>query len=418
MNAPSELPDLGFVWPAEGGCRVPYRVFTDPALYALEQEKIFRGPVSSFVALDPEIPNPGDFKATHIGDTPVVVNRAQDGTAHAFVNSCAHRGALLCRVPRGNVDAHVCVYHQWAFDLEGNLRGIPFRRGLNGNGGMPKDFDMKQHGLHTLRVESYGGMIFATFDHDMESLADFLGPMTCKAIDRIMRRPIKVLGDQRQYVKANWKLYEENTRDPYHASLLHLFHTTFGLYRSSQKGVSVMDERRMHSMLTASQGTDQGSEEAYKDLRTYDEGFTLQDPSLLAGRPEFDDGVTLVILAIFPSVILQQIANTLAVRQIVPHGVDSFELVWTQFGYADDDAEMEAIRIKQGNLIGPAGLISMEDGEATQIVQNAVIRESNTVSCIEMGGREAADADHLVTEGAIIGFWEQYRQRMGIALGK
>jgi anthranilate 1,2-dioxygenase large subunit len=224
-----------------------------------------------------------------------------------------------------------------------------------------------------------------------------------------------VLGDQRQYVAGNWKLYAENTRDPYHASLLHLFHCTFGLYRSSQKGVSVMDDRRRHSMLTAMRGTDEGQLDDYKDTRTFNSDFTLADPSVLAGRPEFDDGITLVILAVFPNLVVQQIANTLAVRQIIPRGVDKFELVWTQFGYADDDAQMDAIRNKQGNLIGPAGLISMEDGEAVEIVHRSIVRDQDKFSYIAMGGEQAKDAEHLGTEGSSIGFWEYYRQAMGWA---
>ena len=413
MNAIRE-PALGHLrWPTAGGSQVPYGVFTDPAVYELEQHRLFRGENWSFVALEAEIPASGDYKATFVGDTPVVVSRAEDGSIHAYVNRCAHRGAAICRELRGNVQNHQCVYHQWAYDLKGNLIGVPFRRGLNGQGGMPADFDMKKHGLQKLRVESYAGLVFATFSQSVEPLQDYLGPMPCKAIDRIMSRPITVLGDQRQYVAGNWKLYAENTRDPYHASLLHLFHCTFGLYRSSQKGVSVMDDKRRHSMLTAMRGTDEGKVDEYKDTRTFNADFTLADPSLLAGRPEFDDGVTLVILAVFPNLVVQQIANTLAVRQIIPRGVDKFELVWTQFGYADDDAQMQAIRNKQGNLIGPAGLISMEDGEAVEIVHRSIVRDQDQTSYIAMGGEQAKDAEHLVTEGSIIGFWEYYRDVMG-----
>ena len=220
MNAITQL-DLTAAT-GDGACRVPYGVFTDPDVYAIEQERLFRGPAWSFVALEAEIPNPGDYKLTYVGDTPVVVNRAADGRVHAFVNRCAHRGAALCRELRGNVTSHVCVYHQWAYDLEGNLVGVPFRRGLNGQGGMPADFDMRQHGLDKLRVDSYAGLVFATFSATVEALPDYLGPMPRAAIDRIFNRPIRVLGDQRQYIGGNWKLYAENTRDPYHASLLHV----------------------------------------------------------------------------------------------------------------------------------------------------------------------------------------------------
>ena len=399
-------------WPQSGeGLRVPYRVFTDPDIYALEQERIFRGPAWSFVALEAEIGEPGDFKSTFVGDTPVIVSRDMEGEVHVFANRCAHRGALVCRTLRGNSNHFMCVYHQWTYDMKGNLTGVPFRRGIGGQGGMPKDFDMQQHRLHKLQVACESGLVFATFAADAEPLQAYLGENVVAAIRRIFNRPIEILGDQRQLVRGNWKLYAENTRDPYHASLLHLFHCTFGLYRSTQKGASVMDVSKRHSLLTASQGTDEGTE-TYQDSRSYNPDYTLQDPSLLAGRKEFDDGVTLVILATFPNLVVQQIANTLAVRQSVPCGVDSFELVWTQFGYADDDEEMRGIRIKQGNLIGPAGLISMEDGEAVELVQNAVVRDKEESSYVAMGGGYADDAQHLVTEGAIIGFWSNYRALM------
>lgn len=403
---------------APQACQVPYRVFTDPRFYALEQQRIFRGENWSFVGLEAEIPNPGDYKATAVGDTPVIVTRDTDGSVNVVQNRCAHRGALICRALRGNAKHLECVYHQWAYNLKGDLIGVPFRRGVQGNGGMPEDFVLGEHGLDRLRVETLNGLIFASFSPTVMALRAYLGPVVVGQIERIMNRPIRVLGDQRQYIHGNWKLYAENVRDPYHASLLHLFHTTFGLYRSTQQGKSVMDESRRHSLLFASSGSndDKKDKEAYKGARTFDTGFHLQDPSVLKGRQEFADGVTLVILATFPNFVLQQIANTLAVRQIVTYGPDAFELVWTHFGYADDDAEMQAIRIKQANLIGPAGYVSMEDGEAVEIVHRAVAGEDTKASYIAMGGGRADDADHLVTEGAIIGFWQTYRNIVGFDL--
>jgi anthranilate 1,2-dioxygenase large subunit len=103
--------------------------------------------------------------------------------------------------------------------------------------------------------------------------------------------------------------------------------------------------------------------------------YKLADESLLAGQQEFEDGHSLDILSMFPSLILQQIQNTLAFRQILPKGKDEFELVWTYFGYKDDTEELRNIRLKQFNLIGPGGLISMEDGESTELCQKAVVRD-------------------------------------------
>ncbi|HAC34422.1 MAG TPA: Rieske (2Fe-2S) protein, partial [Gammaproteobacteria bacterium] len=170
MNAPQQLNLDNFSWPDEGLTRVPYRIFTDPAVHDLEQQRIFRGPTWSYAGIEAELPNPGDYITTFIGDTPVVVSRDQQGGIHAFVNRCAHRGALVCRQLRGNTDVHTCVYHQWAFDHKGDLVGVPFRRGLAGKGGYPKDFDMAQHGLQKLRVSTLHGLIYVTFDQDLEPL--------------------------------------------------------------------------------------------------------------------------------------------------------------------------------------------------------------------------------------------------------
>jgi anthranilate 1,2-dioxygenase large subunit len=88
-------------WPqTEGVRRVPYRVFTDPAVYEREQERLFGGRSWNYVALDAELPNPGDFKATFIADTPVIVCRNRDGEPNAMVKPvCASRGPGLPRAP-------------------------------------------------------------------------------------------------------------------------------------------------------------------------------------------------------------------------------------------------------------------------------------------------------------------------------
>jgi phenylpropionate dioxygenase-like ring-hydroxylating dioxygenase large terminal subunit len=56
------------VWPAEGDSRVPYWVYTDETVYRRELERIFEGPTWSYLALECEIPNPGNYKRTSIGE--------------------------------------------------------------------------------------------------------------------------------------------------------------------------------------------------------------------------------------------------------------------------------------------------------------------------------------------------------------
>jgi anthranilate 1,2-dioxygenase large subunit len=416
MQVSQQEHDVDLSWPGEGVTRVPYQVFFDPAIYELEQKRLFQGPVWNYVGLEAELPNPGDFKATFVGDTPVVISRDKDGSLHAFVNRCAHRGALVCRELRGNRATHVCVYHQWSYDLKGNLIGVPFRKGIEGKGGYATDFDPAQHSLHKLNVATYAGLIFASFAREVEPLADYIGPIMRPWLDRVFNRPVRVLGYARQLINGNWKLYAENVRDPYHGSLLHLFAATFGLARSSQGGGTLMDETGRHDILHAHRRTEAQETAAYtnESLRSYQAKYSLADPSLLKARQEFQDDITTSIHTIFPCLVVQRISNTLAARQFLPKGPDKFELIFTLLGYEDDDEELQNIRRKQANLVGPAGFISLEDGHAIELVQQAIVRDKDACSFIEFGGRDIASQDNLVTESAIRGFWQYYRQLLGL----
>jgi anthranilate 1,2-dioxygenase large subunit len=124
------------IWPALDYSRVPYRLYHDAEIYAREQERIFRGPVWNFLGLDAEIPNPGDFGATYVGETPVIFNRDLSGTVNAFVNRCAHRGALVRREVCGNAEQHICIYHQWCYGLDGGLRQFPSAAASAAKGGL------------------------------------------------------------------------------------------------------------------------------------------------------------------------------------------------------------------------------------------------------------------------------------------
>ena len=131
-------------------------------------------------------------------------------------------------------------------------------------------------------------------------------------------------------------------------------------------------------------------------------------------RDEVGDGCAIMMMALFPSVILQRLSNTLATRQIRPRGPDEFELNWTCFAYTDDDEELRKLRLKQVNLIGPAGYVSIEDGEAGSLIQRVVGRERDRYSVIEMGGTgPIIDPDSPLTEVPVRGFWRYYCHLMG-----
>lgn len=403
-------------FPHDDGARIPYKVFSSQEVYEREQERIYRGPTWSFLGLEAEIPNVNDFKSTFVGDTPVVMTRSADGSLAAWVNRCAHRGAVVCRKARGNAQSHTCVYHQWSYDTKGNLEGVPFRRGQKGGSpGMPADFNPKDHPMRQLRVESYRGLVFATFSPVVESLADYIGPQMRPYLDRVFHKPIEYLGCTRQYSKSNWKLYLENVKDPYHASLLHLFHTTFNIFRVGMKARTIPDERTgLHSIITATKN-EVDTSAAYKQqaIRSFDEGFALEDESVLGMISEFDEDMTNHIQPIFPQLVVQQIHNTLVARQLLPKGPDNFELIFHFFGYTDDTPALRALRIKQANLVGPAGYISMEDTEATELVQRGTVRDGDATSMIDMARSRPDLQDTMVTENLIRQFWVGYQRLMG-----
>jgi anthranilate 1,2-dioxygenase large subunit len=407
-------------FPQPDGSRVPYRVFSSQEVYDREQERIYRGPYWSFVGLDCEIPNVDDFKATYVGDTPVVVTRTADGFA-CWVNRCAHRGAMVCRDKYGNAHSHTCVYHQWNFSNKGDLLGVPFRRGQKQGdirlSGMTKEFDPKNHGLHKLRVENYRGLLFATFSDETPPAAEYLGDEMRPWVDRVFHKPIEFLGCTRQYSKSNWKLYFENVKDPYHASLLHLFHTTFNIFRVGMKARSIPDATHgLHSLITVTKPkADADTAKAYQEqqIRSMDTQFQLEDPYLLGQVSEFEEDTTNHIQCIFPQLVIQQIHNSLVTRQLLPKGPSNFELVFHFFGYHDDPPDLRELRLLQANLVGPAGYISMEDTEVTELVQRATVRDPDATSFMGMGKDAPDQTQTNITEQLIRRFWSGYQNVMG-----
>jgi anthranilate 1,2-dioxygenase large subunit len=404
-------------WPRNDYSRVPFWLHHDEGLYALEMERIFRGPAWSYLCLEAEIPDPGDFRTTWVGDTPVVVSRNRDGAIHAFVNRCSHRGAMIVRTLRGNTDRHVCLYHRWCYSGAGELTGLPFRKGLKGEGGMPEEFDMKAESPRKLAVANCHSMLFGTFAPERaEPIEDYLGEFGTGIIKRFMTRPIRVLGYSRQHIHGNWKLYAENLRDTYHASLLHEFFVTYGVDRATQKGGVKMDARHRHNMNHAYAATDtqEDAKAAYADTAARLDRMQLKDRKLLHFEDEFPDGMNLAAPTFFPNALLIQINNSLATRQIRPKGVDGHEVFQTVLGYADDDEAMARHRLISANLVGPAGFVSMEDGEAIEVVQKATRSAGDACAIVEMGGRGAVrDLTHRVTETPIRGFWSYWAELMG-----
>ena len=404
------LNDTSVKWPSDSLTSIPYALFTSKAQYELEKEAIYKGRAWHYLCLDVEISNPGDYVVSHIGEVSIIVVRNKQKIINAMVNRCAHRGAMLSQKRSGSSHKFACVYHAWSYDLDGNLTNVAFSKGVKGQGGMPDDFNKEDHPLRRIKITEFCGLIFGSFDEAVPDIETYLGPDVSAKVKRVLNREVKVIGRNTQVLPNNWKIYMENVKDSYHASILHLFFTTFRLNRLTQSGGIIVDESGGNHVSFSKLDKDLSNKEyEADDVRSANNKVKLADPNLLEGIDEFDDGITLQILTIFPGFVLQQVRNSLAVRQVLPKGTDQSDLVWTYIGFKDDDEEMDARRLRQANLVGPAGYISMEDGVVGGFVQRAIKGVTEDFSIVKMGGEQANSMESRVTESPVRGFWKKYR---------
>ena len=404
-------------WPAEGLSRIPDWIYTSEEIYRREVERIFHGFTWNFVALEAELPEPGSFKRSFVGPTPVVVTRDREGVIHVVENRCAHRGAELCRDALGRATEIICPYHQWTYDLAGNLTAVPFRRGLQNQGGMPKDFRLDEHGLRKLNVATRRGVVFASFDPAMESFEGYVGPEILRDFDATFDgRKLKVLGYYRNTVPANWKMYHENLKDPYHATLLHAFLVNFGLLVAGNKSAMVVDASGRHGTMASAKPPEGHNVDSTskKEMRAFSDNLRLNEPRFLDYMREFESPWSVTMQTIWPNFIVQRELNTLGVRQIVPRGPREFLMIWTMFGYEGDSEEMTRHRLRQGNLMGPAGFLGIEDNEAMRFVQQGMERSRSEQSLIALGGSEEGTTEHIITEAAIRSLYRHYREVMDL----
>ena len=229
-------------WPAEGLSRIPDWVYTDETIYQREVERIFHGRTWNYVALEAEIAKPA------ISSAPMSVRRRswsraiEDGAIHVVENRCAHRAAEFCRELTGNVKEFVCPYHQWTYELNGACAACrsaavsPARAAC-----LPTSI---------LRGTDCGGStsprIVASYSPPMPTIWSrsriISARISCaNSRRRSMAGELRVLGHYRHTLPGNWKLYHENLKDPYHATLLHTFLVTFGLLVAGNRSLMLAD---------------------------------------------------------------------------------------------------------------------------------------------------------------------------------
>ena len=203
---------------SEGTFRLDPRAYTDPALFELEQRRIFDR-CWLYLGHESELPKAGDFVARRVGGRPLIMVRSDDGLIRVMLNVCSHRGSTVCREPRGNARAWTCFYHSWSYDNRGRLIGLPNREAYS------PAFDATKLGLVEVRAENYRGLVFACFSRETEDLVSYLAgarDVLDLILDRTAGEGLAVLNGSHEYgIRANWKALMENTMDGYHLFAMH-----------------------------------------------------------------------------------------------------------------------------------------------------------------------------------------------------
>ncbi len=222
--------------------RVHRDVYTDPDLFEIEMRRIWGG-VWTYLCHESEIPEKNSFKRVTMGKRDLIVTRDKEGVIRALYNRCAHRASTVCQEHSGKSATFVCPYHGWSYGVKGNLIGVPMPEGYG------EDFDKSLLGLRQVpRVESFKGFVFATVNHAMPSLIDYLGIAGDVLTDFINRAPNGKLelgaGAWRNTYTGNWKLAWDNAADMYHVPFAHRSLVEMTLARSADKDAGASYARK------------------------------------------------------------------------------------------------------------------------------------------------------------------------------
>jgi phenylpropionate dioxygenase-like ring-hydroxylating dioxygenase large terminal subunit len=212
----SASPRYAIIDPATG--LLDRRIFSDQAIYDAELERIF-GRAWLMIGHESLVPHAHDFFHTYMGEDPVILTRDAEGRLHALLNMCRHRGNRVVRCDDGNTKHFLCTYHGWTYASDGALTYVPGESEAYYNA-----LDKTSRGLLTARVDTYAGIVFATWAPDAPSLEAYLGDARWY-LDTVFNRcdgGMQALGPLKWIEPVNWKTLADNCSDNYHVPTTHL----------------------------------------------------------------------------------------------------------------------------------------------------------------------------------------------------
>jgi phenylpropionate dioxygenase-like ring-hydroxylating dioxygenase large terminal subunit len=198
--------------------KIDRSIFSDQAIYDEEMEKIF-GRAWLMIGHESLVPAADDYFHTYMGEDPVILTRDGQGRLHALLNMCRHRGNRVVRCDDGNAKRFMCSYHGWTYRNDGTLEHVPGETEAYYDA-----LDRPNLGLIEARLETYAGIVFATWDKDAPSLEAYLGDARWY-LDTVFNRldgGMQALGPMKWMEPANWKTMVDNCSDNYHVPTSHL----------------------------------------------------------------------------------------------------------------------------------------------------------------------------------------------------
>jgi phenylpropionate dioxygenase-like ring-hydroxylating dioxygenase large terminal subunit len=350
--------------PQEGVFAVNRKAFTDPHIFDLEMKHIFEA-TWMFVGLESQVANKHDFFTTLVGRQPVIIARDGDGKLGCFLNSCRHRGMLVCPLRSGNQQFHVCRYHGWSYNSAGKSVGIPHQR----DGLYPAGFESQDHGLVPVACfENYRGFLFVSLQPEVPPLDQHLGEAKT-FLDLVADQSdqgMEILSGGVTYTfDANWKLQFENGLDFYHFSSTHASYVDVAKKRPAEGEARWVDDAMID------QGTfsfERGHAVMWSNRNSLRVVRPLQaDPEALEGarvRTDATHAKWMQLnrnLTIFPNMQLIDVSS-LQLRFWRPIAVDKTEMVSYCLAPVGENPEARRRRIRQyEDFFNPSGLATSDD---------------------------------------------------------
>lgn len=350
---------------------VSRRVFVDRDVYELEQDRVF-GRCWLYLGHETQIPEPGDFLTTYMGEDPVILWRDSNRKVGAFLNSCRHRGMKVCRLEQGNAGFFSCPYHGWTYSNQGKLVIVPEYKE-----GYLEELKKENWGLIPVaKVSTYKGLIFGNLDENASSLEDYLGDIRWY-LDMMVDRTeggLEVLpGTHKWTVNANWKFGADNfVGDSYHVLSTHFSVFQLGFVGPPPGEVAMISARNGHGLGLA---TFKLEADAQMDLQGYPQESVAYVQHLWEARKQIEKRLGKVRAhklqhlqtihgTVFPNFSFLNTLSFLTFRVWHPRGPDKMEV--HAFGVVDRDmADQVKETVGRAYLtqFGPAGILEQDDVE-------------------------------------------------------